>query len=115
MKRLFLTLVASSFLFAPVSYAGPGGASYQVAQHREGHVERRVEKTVTRHKVVKRHHWTKGHRLSREERRRIVAVNDYRRHKLRAPPRGQQWVRIDNQFLLISVANGVIAGFVAAR
>lgn len=111
MKRLLIALVASSFLTVPMVFAQPVKA-FEVAQMKERHVEKRVyahgnRKVVEKHVVVKKR-WARGHRLSPSERRRIAAVNDYRRYKLRAPPRGQQWVRVDNDFLLISVATGVI-------
>jgi Ni/Co efflux regulator RcnB len=85
---------------------------FEVAQVNERHVDRNVykhgnKKTVEKRVIVKKR-WARGHRLSPAERRHISAVNDYRRYKLRAPPRGQQWVRVDNDFLLISVATGVI-------
>lgn len=116
MKRLFIALVASSFLVAPTAFAQPG--SFDVAQQR--HVERNVYKhgntrIVEKKVVVKKDRWSRGHRLSPAERRRIHSVNDYRRYRLHQPPRGQQWVRVDNDFLLISVATGVIAGIVMAR
>lgn len=112
MKRLFIALIASSFLTVPVAYAQPA-KPFEVAQVRERHVEKNVyrhgnKKVIEKRVVVKR--WSRGHRLSQAERRRFAAVNDYRRYKLRAPPRGQQWVRVDKDFLLISVATGVIVG-----
>ncbi|KQY22575.1 RcnB family protein [Rhizobium sp. Root483D2] len=111
MKRLMIALVASSFLTAPMALAQPA-RPFEVAQAKERHVEKRVyrngnTKIVEKNVVVKKR-WARGQRLSAAERRRIAAVNDYRRYKLRAPPRGQQWVRVDNNFLLISVATGVI-------
>jgi Ni/Co efflux regulator RcnB len=111
MKRLMIALVASSFLTAPMAFAQPA-RPFEVAQAKERHVEKRVyrngnTKIVEKNVVVKKR-WARGQRLSAAERRRIAAVNDYRRYKLRAPPRGQQWVRVDNNFLLISVATGVI-------
>ena len=59
--------------------------------------------------------WARGHRLSPAERRHMAQVRDYRYYKLRQPPRGQQWVRSGNDFLLISLATGVIVGLAAAR
>lgn len=115
MKRLLIALVASSFLTAPLmtqtAFAQPA-KPYEVAQMKERHVEKRVyrhgnTKIVEKNVIVKKR-WARGQRLSPAERRRIAHVNDYRRYKLRAPPRGQQWVRVDNNFLLISVATGVI-------
>lgn len=115
MKRLLIALVASSFLTAPMAYAQPA-QPFEVAQMKERLVEKRVythgNKKVVEKRVVTKQRWARGHRLSPAERRRIAAVNDYRRYKLRAPPRGQQWVRVDNDFLLISVATGVIVNLV---
>ncbi len=120
MKRLFIALVASSFLVAPTAFAQPQSASFEVAQAKERHVERNVYKhgntrIIEKKVVVKKNRWARGHRMSQAERRRTHAVNDYRRYRLQPPPRGQQWVRVDNDFLLISIATGVIAGIVAAN
>jgi Ni/Co efflux regulator RcnB len=42
-------------------------------------------------------------------------VRDYKRHGLRTPSRGQQWVKVDNNYLLLSIATGVILGVAAAH
>ena len=60
-----------------------------------------------------RHHWAKGHRVPDWQRRQ--QVRDYHRHGLRKPGNGQQWVRVDNDYLLISLATGIILGMAAAR
>ncbi|MGC1303522.1 MAG: RcnB family protein [Caulobacteraceae bacterium] len=39
---------------------------------------------------------------------------DYRRYRLRAPPRGYQWRRVDNNFVLAATATGLIAAVMAA-
>ncbi len=111
MKRLLIALVASSFLAAPMAFAQPA-KPFEVAQMKERHVEKKVykhgnKKIVEKHVVVKKR-WARGHRLSPAERRHIAAVNDYRRYRLSAPPRGQRWVRVDSNFLLISTSTGVI-------
>jgi Ni/Co efflux regulator RcnB len=82
------------------------------------HVDRHVDKHVTIEKrviVKKKERWARGHRLSPADRRHMAQVRDYRYYKLRPPPRGQQWVRVDNDFLLISLATGVIVGLATAR
>lgn len=126
MKRLLTALVASPFLITPVAaFAQPAG-SFEVAQNYDRyqrrpvdrHVDRHVDKHVTIEKrviVKKKERWSRGHRLSPAERRHMAQVRDYRRYKLRQPPRGQQWVRVDNDFLLISLATGVIVGLTSAR
>jgi len=116
MKRLFIVLIASSVLSAPMAMAQPLQAgSYEVAQqvkHRE--VEKRVykqgNKRIVEKRVVVKKRWARGNKLSRAERRQVARINDYRRYKLQAPRRGQEWVRVDNNYLLISVATGVIVG-----
>jgi Ni/Co efflux regulator RcnB len=81
-------------------------------------VDRHVDKHVTIEKrviVKKKERWTRGHRLTPAERRHMAQVRDYRYYKLRPPQRGQQWLRVDNDFLLISLATGVIVGLATAR
>jgi len=67
------------------------------------HVYKRYEKSW--------HHWNKGQRVSDWKRRAVV--RDWHHHGLKRPARGQQWIKVDNDYLLISVANGIIAGIVA--
>ena len=111
MKRLLIALVAGSFLAAPMASAQPA-KPFEVAQVKERHVEKNVYRhgkaKIVEKRVVGKKRWARGHRLSPAERRRIAAVNDYRRYRLYAPQRGQQWVRVDNDFLLISGATGAI-------
>jgi Ni/Co efflux regulator RcnB len=60
------------------------------------------------------HHWRKGQRLAANQRRYVVS--DWNRRGLRAPPRGYQWVREDNNsgdFLLVAVASGLIASILS--
>ena len=44
-----------------------------------------------------------------------ASANDYKRHGLRKPGQGQRWVRVDNDYVLISIASGIIAGIIAAQ
>ncbi len=39
-------------------------------------------------------------------------VNDWRGHRLSAPPRGQQWVQVGSDYVLIALATGIIASMV---
>ncbi|OLP61706.1 hypothetical protein BJF93_08895 [Xaviernesmea oryzae] len=71
----------------------------------------RIEKKV----VITKHSWKRGHRLSREERRRVQDVRDFRRYRLAPPPRGYRWVRADRDFLLISIGNGTISNVIGVR
>ncbi|HEX5933136.1 MAG TPA: RcnB family protein, partial [Pseudorhizobium sp.] len=102
-------MLAATVLAAPMAQArddhrGPD---------RNRHVERQIK--VEKKVVVHRHNWRKGHRMSAAERRQMREVRDYRRYRLSAPPRGQRWVRVDNDFLLVGITSGIIAGIIAGR
>ncbi|CAD1790397.1 hypothetical protein CPBF426_26490 [Xanthomonas arboricola pv. juglandis] len=57
--------------------------------------------------------YRRGERLAPDHRGTRVA--DYRKHHLHAPQRGHEWRRVDNNYVLIAVATGLIASVVAAR
>jgi len=102
--RTLLAAVALSFAAAPMAQA----------QQHYGHDRKPGYTHTTKKKViVKRHNWRKGERYS--DWRGRPAVRDYHRHGLRKPARGQQWVKVDNSYLLMSVATGLILGVAAAR
>ncbi len=61
------------------------------------------------------HRWHRGDRLAKEYRSRHDVVNDWRAHRLHAPPRGYQWVQVGADFALIAVATGIITQIVLAR
>lgn len=128
-KRTILTAVAISMLAVPMAQAqsrhdGPRGNHHYSQQQKP-----QARKTVPqRHQAQKpapwqhhakrpapqrQQHWARGHRVPEWQRRQ--QVRDYHRFGLRKPARGQQWVKIDNDYLLISLATGVILGMAAAR
>ena len=51
----------------------------------------------------------RGDRLPPEYRHRNYVVNDWRRHRLSAPPHGHHWVQSGDDYVLIAIATGVIA------
>ena len=40
---------------------------------------------------------------------------DHRRYGLRAPHAGQRWVRYNNDYVLVTIASGLIASILAAK
>ena len=115
MKKLFAALIATSVLATSFSVAEARDNRYPAQHH---HVDKRVvhkKVVVEKRTVVRKRHWAKGNKLSRAERRQIINARDYRRHHLHAPRRGEQWVRVDNQFLLISAATSPTIRPVAAN
>ncbi len=55
--------------------------------------------------------WQRNQRLPVEYRRTVV--RDYGRYHLPPPARGQQWVRVDNDVVLVSIASGIIGAVIA--
>ncbi|WP_184620096.1 RcnB family protein [Xanthomonas sp. 3058] len=81
------------------------------------HDDRRADRRDIRHDDHRndRHGppFKRGERLAPGNRGNHVA--DYRRHHLKQPPRGHEWRRVDNQYVLIAVATGLIASVVTGR
>lgn len=53
-----------------------------------------------------------GDRLPQNHRRPQYVVDDWRGHKLPPPGRGQQWVQVGADYVLIAIATGIIASVV---
>ncbi|WP_312795963.1 RcnB family protein [Tianweitania sp.] len=102
-KRLVLSTAAVAMLAVPVAQA-----QSRHQDTRQGH-----HYSQKKHQEAKRHSWKRGERVS--DWRKRAAIRDYKRHGLRAPGRGQHWVKVDNDYLLITLATGVVAGIAAAR
>ena len=57
------------------------------------------------------HRWSRGQQMGYNDWNRAERV-DYRRYHLRTPPRGYEWRRQNNQFVLAAVATGLIASII---
>ncbi|RYZ04827.1 MAG: hypothetical protein EOO24_12760 [Comamonadaceae bacterium] len=57
--------------------------------------------------------WRRGGRVPNEYRGRNYVVDDWRQHRLQAPPRGYQWVGVGGDFVLAAIATGLIAQIIA--
>lgn len=124
MKRIILTAVAASMLAMPVmqaqaapviQMATPQSNLVQADWKKPGdrRYDRRDDRRVIKKKQTQRSHWKRGQKYSNWKRYR--PVNDYHRHGLKRPARGQQWIRVGNDYLLVGVMTGIIAGIAAAR
>lgn len=47
--------------------------------------------------------------------RKDAAVNDWKKHGLKAPEKDSQWVKIDDKYVLIKITNGQIVDIVPAK
>jgi len=129
MKRIFLSALAAVMLSttAMTAQAAPvQGGKLQMQLVHDGKDGPVLKRQVTREVVRKDRfgrdvftkrttttRWVRGHRLPYWQRQKIV--RDYYHHGLRRPGPGQQWVRVNNDYLLIAAASGIIAGVIAAN
>jgi Ni/Co efflux regulator RcnB len=56
--------------------------------------------------------WGYGDHLPRAYYGRRYIVNDYYAYRLRPPPRGYHWVRVDHDVVLAAIASGVVVSAV---
>lgn len=56
-----------------------------------------------------RHDLYRGNRLPSNYNHRQYVVDNWRAHRLSAPPRGHHWVQVGNDYVLAAIATGVIA------
>jgi Ni/Co efflux regulator RcnB len=54
------------------------------------------------------HTFYKGQRLPVEYRSRSYVVDDWRGHRLSAPPRGYHWVQTGGDYVLVAITTGII-------
>jgi Ni/Co efflux regulator RcnB len=135
MKRLIITtlaatLLAGSALSGTAMAAGQRYDDNRYEQRHDARDDRRDERRDDRRDARddrrdyrhdrrddRRDHrrWERGQRLDARYRDNRYYVSDYRRHGLRAPPRGYRWQRVDDRFLLTAVATGLIASVIIAN
>jgi Ni/Co efflux regulator RcnB len=111
MKRVLLAAAALSLLGGSAALADPGhghGRGHDNGLHRGWH------KGTAYGPPGQRHHWARGERLPREYMGGGYYV-DYRAYHLRAPPPGYRWVRVDDRYILVALATGLIASIILAN
>ncbi len=54
------------------------------------------------------HQFHRGERLSGEYSQRYYVVDDWRDHRLSAPPRGYHWIQAGGDYVLVAIATGII-------
>jgi Ni/Co efflux regulator RcnB len=60
------------------------------------------------------HSFYKGDRLPTDFRHKRYYVDDWRAHHLPRPPRGQRWIQVGGDYVLVSIASGLIFQIVIA-
>ncbi len=105
MKRLLVATTVLTLLAAPISaFAQPGR-----------HDDHRPGIGAAMRGPGPSHNWRKGGRIGRDDWNRGARVSDYGRYHLSRPPRGYEWRRVDNNYVLAAVAGGLIASVIMAN
>ena len=123
MKRIILSALAVSMLAAtsltgqaaPLNAPSAPQSNYtQVDWQKPGtHVDFRKRVIIKKRVVVKNSHWRQGQKYSSWKRHQ--PIRDYGRYGLHRPGRGQEWIRVGNDYVLVSILSGIIFGAVAAQ
>ncbi|XYJ09651.1 RcnB family protein [Telluria sp. B2] len=71
--------------------------------------DRREERREARRGAGPRHDLYRGQRLPAHFHHRQYVVDNWRAHRLSAPPRGYHWVQVGNDYVLAAIATGIIA------
>jgi Ni/Co efflux regulator RcnB len=118
MKRLVLAAVTLSMLATPFAEAvaapkqGPDSSYTEQWRKKPGHPV--IKKPVIVKKpIMAKPHWKHGQKF--QDWRRYQRVQDWRRYHLHRPGPGQEWVRVGNDYILVSILTGVIVGIIAAH
>jgi Ni/Co efflux regulator RcnB len=110
MKRLLIATTALTLLIAPM------GTAFAQNWDNNRHDDRRDNRPGNS-MMMNNHHndWHKGGRIERNDWNRGQRVNDWQNRHLQRPPRGYEWRRVDNNYVLAAAATGLIAGMVLAN
>ncbi|HEU0163037.1 MAG TPA: RcnB family protein [Rhizomicrobium sp.] len=110
MKKFLTTAAAVLMIAAPMSEAFAQGWNNRHDDRRD---DRRGSMMMRGHDNYGHRNWRKGNRIERHDWNRGHRV-DYRRYKLQRPPRGYEWRRVDNSYILAAAATGLIASVILA-
>lgn len=126
MKRLMIGVTALALLTSPAAMARPdsnnhdnnGRARNQQHEGRQWH-EPSGRWDSGRHRGWGRDRghnarWGRGQQMGYNDWRNAQRV-DYRRYHLRQPPRGYEWRRNNDRFILAAVASGVIISVILSN
>ena len=120
MKTILKTALAVLMLAAPMSEAmAQGWNNNRYERHDDWRDDRRDDRRgspgMRDHRDYGHHNWRKGGRIDRSDWNRGRRVSDWRRYHLQRPPRGDEWRRVDNQYVLAAAATGLIMALVMAN
>lgn len=114
MKRLLTATLALSLLAGTAAQADPHHGDRHDDRGRYEHDRYDGYRHDNGNHYGQRKHWDRGDRLPSAYYTRSHYV-DYRRYHLRQPPRGYQWVQVDDNYALVALTTGLIASIIAGQ
>ena len=122
MKNLMIGATALALVLGQVAYAQPGPHGNQGREDGRGDHRGEMNRGDMnrgdngRHNGWGRergngHRWARGQQMGYNDWNNAERV-DYRRYHLRQPPRGYEWRRQNNQFVLAAITTGLIASII---
>lgn len=124
MKRLIIAAAALTLLAAPGfaqdnDHHDHNNNNSMMMNHHDDHsnsmMMNRHDDHAGNSMMMQAHHdWHKGDHIGTADWNRGQRVSDYNRYHLRRPPRGYEWRRVDNNYVLAAVAGGLVASVIAA-
>ncbi|MEF2073752.1 RcnB family protein [Consotaella aegiceratis] len=96
------SIIAAAVLASAICVTG--ASAQQATQHNKA-----TQSSSTSQKKI----WRSGDKLLSPK--KYNAVSDYKKKGLKSPGDGQKWVRVDGQYLLITVATGAILSVVTSN
>lgn len=85
------------------------------ADAREGRSDVREAQRDIRHYNARSAEFRRGARLPLYLNNRTYVVNDWRGHRLTAPPRGYHWVQVGPDYVLVAITTGIIASLILSQ
>ncbi len=113
MKTILTSVIVITLLGASAATAQPGhnadGRGHKAGRGNAGnnngrHVGWGRERGM-------QHRWNRGERMGYNDWQTAQTV-DYRQYRLRPPPRGYEWRRQNDQFILVAVTTGLITSII---
>jgi len=118
-KTVISAILAMSIAASGLAFGQRNGPSHDDQNWQRGHQDRRDNADFQRDRpdhndyrdergAGPNHDFRRGDRLPREYRNRQYVVDDWRGHRLSAPPRGYHWVQAGGDYVLVAITTGVI-------
>jgi Ni/Co efflux regulator RcnB len=119
MKSIFVAALAVAALSLPAAAADSD--HHPATKHQASHSDHHPAPAMgddhrnpnawqdrTPNAVVGHMHWSRGDRLYHDYMTPDYYVTDWKTRHLRRPPHGDRWVHVNDNYLLVAIATGVI-------